>query len=140
MNVAPVTSMARLAVAWPRIPDRTLNRGLGRIPATAPAPWPRAPSPWYHRIMRTTKLPAEDLIDTGLRDLRRGNRTEAALLVSVGASRLRQLGYSVPNAFLDPEESLYALLAEVDPPSARSRYNALVRRLVSFERAAACVS
>jgi hypothetical protein len=31
---------------------------------------------------------------------------------------------------------LYALLARDDAPSAHGRYNALIRRLVSFERAA----
>jgi hypothetical protein len=30
-------------------------------------------------------------------------------------------------------------LVESDPDGAHSRYNALLRRLVSFERAAACV-
>ena len=35
---------------------------------------------------------------------------------------------------------LYELLAQEDPDSAHSRYNALIRKLVSFERAAECVS
>src|SRR5262245_59033635 len=34
---------------------------------------------------------------------------------------------------------LYARLASEDPDSAHARYNALVRRLVSFDRARACV-
>jgi hypothetical protein len=34
---------------------------------------------------------------------------------------------------------LYALLAEDDADSAHVRYNALIRRFVSFERAHACV-
>jgi hypothetical protein len=38
-----------------------------------------------------------------------------------------------------PEHRLYERLAESDPDSAHSRYNALVRRLVSFESAAECV-
>jgi hypothetical protein len=37
-----------------------------------------------------------------------------------------------------PEHRLYALLAVTNADSAHSRYNALVRRLVSFERALAC--
>ncbi|HEX9581229.1 MAG TPA: hypothetical protein VF970_09025 [Gemmatimonadales bacterium] len=83
-------------------------------------------------------LPGEDLIELGLRDLERGAHTEAALLVSLGAPRLRQLGYIIPAPLDDPERALYALLARQDPPGAHRRYNALVRRLVSFERAAAC--
>jgi hypothetical protein len=34
---------------------------------------------------------------------------------------------------------LYALLARDDAAAAHSRYNALIHRLVSFERAAECV-
>ena len=39
-----------------------------------------------------------------------------------------------------PEHRLYGLLARTDPDSAHGRYNALVRRLVRFERAAECVA
>lgn len=88
--------------------------------------------------MTASALPGQELIDRGLRDLGRRAPTEAALLVSVGAPRLRQLGYPVPDPFPDPEQALFTLLAGEDPASAHSRYNALVRRLVSFERAAAC--
>jgi hypothetical protein len=42
--------------------------------------------------------------------------------------------------FRDPEHRLYEMLAKTDPDSAHSRYNALIRRLVSFERAAECVA
>jgi hypothetical protein len=38
-----------------------------------------------------------------------------------------------------PEHRLCEKLAETDPDSAHSRYNALVRRLVSFENTAECV-
>jgi hypothetical protein len=40
----------------------------------------------------------------------------------------------------NPEHRLYDLLAQDDSDSAHSRYNALLRRLVSYERAAECVS
>jgi hypothetical protein len=40
----------------------------------------------------------------------------------------------------DPEHRLYALLAEDDSDSAHSRYNAMIRQLVSFERAAECAA
>ena len=63
-----------------------------------------------------------------------------ALLVSIGAHRLRRIGLPVPEEVpSSPEHRLYEKLAETDPDSAHSRYNALVRRLVSFENAAECV-
>jgi hypothetical protein len=46
----------------------------------------------------------------------------------------------VPDFRFDhPERRLYDLLARDDADSAHSRYNALLRRLVSFEDAAECV-
>jgi hypothetical protein len=69
-------------------------------------------------------------------DLAGGTETIESLLVSVGAARLRELGFELRTPFADPEERLYLLLARDDPDGAHSRYNALVRRLVSFERAA----
>jgi hypothetical protein len=36
------------------------------------------------------------------------------------------------------EHRLYRLLTQDDPDSAHARYNALIRRLVSFKRAAEC--
>lgn len=85
-------------------------------------------------------LPGGDLIDAGLEDLREGRETIAALLVAIGAPRLRDIGLELPNDLPDnPEHRLYDLLAETDQDSAHSRYNALIRRLVSFERAAECV-
>jgi hypothetical protein len=44
----------------------------------------------------------------------------------------------VENPLPSPEHRLYKLLSEEEPASAHSRYNALVRRLVSYERAAEC--
>ena len=82
-------------------------------------------------------MPGQDLIEQGLRDLARREPTVAAFLVSIGAPRLRQLGYLIPDPLAKPELGLYALLAKEDPNAAHGRYNALVRRLVSFERAAA---
>ncbi|MGH2454507.1 MAG: hypothetical protein ACRDF5_12265 [bacterium] len=63
-----------------------------------------------------------------------------ALLVSIGAPRLTKLGITLPRILPSPEHRLYALLADTDPDSAHSRYNALIRRLVSFERSAECAS
>ena len=83
--------------------------------------------------------PGEELIDQGLIDLETGHETIASLLVSIGAERLRRIGLPVPSGtYLSPEHRLYRLLAARDSDAAHSRYNALIRRLVSFERAAEC--
>ena len=50
-----------------------------------------------------------------------------------------RLGYELPRVIADAEHRLYDRLASENADAAHSRYNALVRRLVSFERAAACV-
>lgn len=85
-------------------------------------------------------LPGADFIEAGLGDLQQGLETVPALLVAIGAPRLRALGVPVGVSLADPEHRLYALLACDDSDAAHSRYNALIRRLVSFERALACVS
>jgi hypothetical protein len=89
-------------------------------------------------VRHADHLPGADLIRAGVADLSAGIESVPALLVAVGAPRLRQLGYPVPDGIRDPEHRLYALLARDHPDSAHGRYNALVRRLVSFERALAC--
>ena len=83
-------------------------------------------------------LPGGGLISKGLADLSRGVESVEALLVSIGAPRLERLGFAVPCPIPSPELRLYELLAESEQDSAHSRYNALVRRLVSFENAAEC--
>jgi hypothetical protein len=83
-------------------------------------------------------LPGEDLIAQGLSDLAAGSETVAALLVSIGAPRLRRLGIAVPPGFPNAEHRLYAVLARTCGDAAHSRYNALLGRLVSYERAHAC--
>jgi hypothetical protein len=86
-------------------------------------------------------LPGADLIEAGLADLQAGRETVAALLVAIGAPRLRDLGLDLPHKLPEnPEHRLYALLATDDSDSAHSRYNALIRRLVSYERASECVT
>jgi hypothetical protein len=82
-------------------------------------------------------LPGSDLIAEGFADLKRGETTISALLVLVGAPRLRRLGFEPPeSAVQNPERRLYEMLAVTDPDAAHSRYNALIRRLVRFEHAA----
>ncbi|HJQ75398.1 MAG TPA: hypothetical protein VJ814_10940 [Gaiellaceae bacterium] len=82
------------------------------------------------------QLPGEDLVQRGLKDLAAGVESVESLLVSIGSPRLAALGLPVENAFPSPEHRLYKLLAAEEPDSAHSRYNALVRRLVSYESAA----
>ena len=71
-------------------------------------------------------------------DLERGIESVESLLVSIGAPRLALVGIEVAAPFPRPEHRLYEQLAREDPNGAHSKYNALIRRLVSFERAAEC--
>jgi hypothetical protein len=85
-------------------------------------------------------LPGSEIVYEGIADLASGVESIPALLVSIGASRLVDAGFEVGEPLADPELRLYELLAREDPDAAHSRYNALVRQLVSFERAAECAS
>ncbi len=88
---------------------------------------------------RPDRLPGEDLIEEGLRDLAEGHDTSlVALLVLIGAPRLRRLGVSIPDKKglpVHPEHALYQKIQGENQKDAHSRYNALIRRLVSYERA-----
>lgn len=85
----------------------------------------------------TGELPGEDLIKKGLGDLSQGILSVTALLVLIGAPRLRRLGITIPQKNLpdSPEHTLYGCLQSENQRNAHSRYNSLIRRLVSFERA-----
>ncbi len=90
--------------------------------------------------MDLTAFPGGDLVQEGLADLAKGVESIPALLVLIGAHRLRRIGLPVPETVIaSPEHRLYEKLAETDSDSAHSRYNALVRRLVSFENTAECL-
>jgi hypothetical protein len=82
------------------------------------------------------ELPGADIVRRGLRDLENDVESIESLLVSIGAPRLRRLGLTVPEPFDRPEHRLYEVLRAEHGDAAHSRYNALIRRLVSFERAA----
>ncbi|HUP44080.1 MAG TPA: hypothetical protein VM779_01065 [Thermoanaerobaculia bacterium] len=91
--------------------------------------------------MDLRSLPGHELILQGLEDLTAGRETAEAILVAIGAERLRRAGITLPDRLpSDPEHRLYALLASEDSDSAHSRYNAMIRQLVSFERAAECAA
>lgn len=81
-------------------------------------------------------LPGHELVSAGLADLAAGRESESALLVAMAAPRLRALGYDVPSGQVErPSHRLYELLSDKHE-DAHSRYNALIRRIVSFARAA----
>ncbi len=83
-------------------------------------------------------LPGGELITKGLADLSRGEETIEALLVSIGGPKLRSLGVEFESPFEDAEHRLYSLLVREHGDNAHGQYNALVRRLVSYERALSC--
>jgi hypothetical protein len=85
-------------------------------------------------------LPGAGLVKRGAEDLDAGNESAEALLVSIGAPRLRSVGIELSSPIPSPEHKLYQLLTREKGDAAHSAYNALIRRLVSFERAAACAS
>ena len=83
-------------------------------------------------------LPGADLVQKGIADLELGVESVESLLVSIGAPRLAGIGIVIRSPIPTPRHRLYALLRLSAGDAAHSRYNALVRRLVSFERAAEC--
>ena len=77
-------------------------------------------------------------MEAGLADLTSGVESAPALLVAGFSRRLRTLGLAVPKTDLqDPLLRLYRFV-ETTRPDAHERYNALLRRIVSFAQAAEC--
>ena len=91
-------------------------------------------------IDRTTvaAFPGAEIVLPGLDDLAAGRLSAAACLVSIARPLMETSGLTSGFAPLkyvnDPERTLYSLLRD-DHPDPYSRYNSLLRRLVSFERA-----
>lgn len=100
--------------------------------------WPNLPGASRFDGMRLEGLPGAELVERGVRDLDVRAETIEALVVSLGAPGLRRLGIVVREPFEEPELRLYRHLAARHGAGAHARYNALLRRLVSFQRAAAC--
>ena len=82
--------------------------------------------------------PGEEPVTKGIADLARGTVTTESS--SSRAPRLAQIGLTVVRRMAEPEHRLCGRLRAEDADAAHSRYHALVRRLVSFERAAECAS
>lgn len=83
-------------------------------------------------------LPGADLISEGLADVVAGRETVAGELVKIGSPRLRDCGVTVgvsAEHALDADHRLYRLLGATHGRAAHSQYTALIRQLVSFERA-----
>jgi hypothetical protein len=85
-----------------------------------------------------SRFPGAELVLPGLHDLAAGRLTIAACLVSVARPTIEKSGLAesfLPLSYVSaPEQTLYKLLGQEDG-DAYSRYNSLLRRLVSFERA-----
>ena len=82
-------------------------------------------------------LPGEDLIREGVADLEAGRVSVAACLAALAFPRLQRVGLLrelPPGLAADVELQLYRLLRH-SGGDAYSRYNALLRRLISFEQA-----
>jgi hypothetical protein len=82
-------------------------------------------------------LPGEALVREGLADWQAGRHTIAACLIRIARPRLVDAGLIPPATApvaIEPEFELYRLLRQ-QGGDAYSRYNALIRELVSFESA-----
>jgi hypothetical protein len=81
-------------------------------------------------------LPGSEIVIQGLADIQRGAITPFSVILFVAAPRFRLLGIEIPplSGLKDPnitpfEHQLYELL---QTEGGYSRYNALLRRIVSF--------
>ena len=84
-------------------------------------------------------LPGADLVAAGIAALERGEQTQEALLVAVAATRLQEIGLNIPPVRIkDSNLKLYAAVCKGG--GGHSQYNALLRRLTSFVRAATQIS
>lgn len=82
-------------------------------------------------------LPGAEIVQQGLADLEARRRTVASSLVRIGHGRLKRAGlisWEVDATLPEAELELYRLLRQ-EGGDAYSRYNALVRELISFEQA-----
>jgi hypothetical protein len=80
-----------------------------------------------------TTLPGYEIVDPGVRDLWRGERTVEALMVAICADRLRAVGVGLPPSLPpDPVDAVHGLLDRQVGDEAHGRYNALLHRMLSF--------
>jgi hypothetical protein len=83
-----------------------------------------------------TQLPGGDLISQGLADHAAQRLSPEACLIAIARTRLGRAGLTIPPGYEipEPEHQLYALLG-AEPGDAYSRYNGLIRQLISFSQA-----
>ncbi len=83
-------------------------------------------------------LPGAEIVLEGLEDLAAGRETANSESVLMASVRLRSAGLEIPSrpAGVPAAHRLYEKLAAEDPRNAHSSYNAIVRRVASFARAA----
>ena len=84
-------------------------------------------------------LPGYDLIAPGYEDLKNDHDTIPALLLSIACKNLSRNGISLPKTIQTPENKLYLKLQEKHGDEAHSKYNSLIRLLISFEKTIPCV-
>jgi len=77
-------------------------------------------------------FPGGDLVDAGLAELADGKTTEASLLVSLAATRLRREGVPLGRVHDEPEDLLFQRLAKTSGDLAHARYGAYLRQMSSF--------
>ncbi len=82
-------------------------------------------------------LPGSEIVLPGIVDLAERRETIAAAAVQTAATRLRNAGIEVPGPepVGEPGHRLYERLVAAGDPDPHSRYNAILRRLVSFAQA-----
>jgi len=83
------------------------------------------------------RLPGEELVNQGLADLAKNQKTDCAWLVLIASPRLVRLGISVPIPdWPRPyEHQLYDLLEQRLGDDTHSHYNSLLRRMASYAQA-----
>jgi hypothetical protein len=83
-------------------------------------------------------LPGAEIVLPGIADLKQGQMSVNALAVQAAAPRLRLLGLEARSANEDEPAAhrLYQQLQQELGDGAHSRYNAILRRVASFARAA----
>ena len=91
----------------------------------------------YAAGVTDSRLPGEGLVRQGIADLLDERESPSAMVVAMAGDRLRAAGVDVPGVSVErPAHRLYALLAAEDAAGAHSRYNALLRQIASYARAA----
>jgi len=82
-------------------------------------------------------LPGHEIVDAGLDDLRAGRWTPSAFAVLEARPRLERADVAVPDVAVErPSHRLYAALEAEDPATAHARHHAILRRTLSYARAA----